>query len=347
MLIGGLVTVAVIVTPLVASAQSWWAFTRNPKDRLYGMSEAKPAKPFTATPAFVQLADYYYVAVAYGLEDEAKRSGVTLRPILSAGGYDQLANQIKQVEDLIVSDVDVILLFAISEEGTAAVVDRAVAKGKKVVTFVSGTKSKNVYANVLEDFRGAGVRQAEYQCRRLKGRKSPRVAMLNGPAGAQWAIEMHDGFVTTLKKTCPEVRIVDEKWSPLTASHALTITEDFLTRYPDLDGLYSVYDVMARGAAPAVEKFRQRHPNFVFTTQGFSPWGRDELTKGQLDMTPAALPVLIGRWAIQATIHAMNGDPGPTNANPLRTPTPEVTKDTIRTFNTEFSFYPDSYKITQ
>lgn len=340
----GLLIVSCVI-PASTASEPWWRFEPAPRNRLYNFPEAKPKKAFSTAAAMVQLSDYYYVAVAYGLEDEAKRTGVKLTRILSAGGYDKLDRQVKQIEDLIVSDVDVILLFAISEEGTASVVDRAVAAGKKVVTFVSGTKSPKVYANILEDYSGAGVRQAEYHCTRLGTKGAKKIAMLNGPAGAQWAMEMHDGFVTTIKERCPNVVIVAERWSPLTPGDALTIAEDFLTRYPDLDGMYTVYEIMARGAAPAVKRVRARNPNFVFTTQGLSPWGRDALTAGEIDMTAASLAILQGRWAIQAAVRAMSGEPAPGNADPLRTPTPTVTRDTVKTYDLSFAFYPEGYKI--
>jgi len=293
----------------------------------------------------VSLADYYYVAIAYGVEDEAKRAGVKVERLLTAGGYEHLATQVKQMEDLIASDVDVILIAAISPEGTAAVVNRAVSGGKIVIDFINGTTNDKVYATIVEDYRGAGVRQAEYHCQQL-GAKGGKIGMLNGPAGAQWAMRMHDGFQETLMQRCPQVSVADEKWTPLNPGDALKVTEDWFQRYPDMVGMYTVYDTLARGAAPAVKAGR-RQPTFVFTTQGLSPWTRDALKAGDVSMTAAAAPIVLGRWAVQAAIHAVNGDPAPGIAHPLLSPTPTVTKDTIGTANTSMSFYPDGYKVAR
>lgn len=342
----GLTTLLVVSEATKAPAQSaWWTFKSDMSHRLWGLPEAKPKKPFKIGVSMVSLADYYYVAVVYGLEDEAKRMGLPIERLLTAGGYEHLATQVNQMEDLIASDVDVIFLAAISPEGTAAVVNRAVAQGKKVVDFINGTTNEKVYATIVEDYSGAGVRQAEYQCRRL-GAKGGKVAMLNGPAGAQWAIRMHDGFLKTLKQKCPAVKVVDEKWTPLNPGDALKIAEDWFQRYPDLNGIYSVYDTLARGAAPAVKAAR-KPANFVFTTQGLSPWARDALIAGDLDMTAAAAPVALGRWAVQAAIHAMNGDPAPGLKNALLFPTPTITKDTIKTADTSMAFYPEGFKVPQ
>jgi ABC-type sugar transport system substrate-binding protein len=338
-------TLAVSLTVATAArAQGkWWDFKINPTDRLAGLPEARPKKPFKFGVAQVSLADYYYVAIIYGVDDEAKRQGVTFDRLLVAGGYEHLATQVKQVEDLIASDVDVIVLFAISEEGTAAVVDKAVAAGKKVINLATGAKNEKVYASLLEDFEGAGARQAEYHCQQY-GNRGGKVAMLNGPAGAQWAREMHDGFVKTVKARCPKLEIVDEKWTPLNPGEALKIAEDSFQRYPDLSGIYTVYDTLARPVVPLIKSAR-KPPSFVITTQGLSPWTRDALLSGDVNMTAAALPITLGRWGVQAAIRAMNGDPGPGLSPPLRAPTPTVTKETIKTADTSGSFYPKDYNV--
>ena len=64
--------------------------------------------------------------------------------LLEAGGYQYLDRQIAQVEDLIASRVDAIILVAINGPGTVSVVDDAVAAGIPVINCNVMTDSDKV-----------------------------------------------------------------------------------------------------------------------------------------------------------------------------------------------------------
>ena len=62
------------------------------------------------------LKDAYWLAVNYGLIDQAKKMGVGIR-IFSAGGYDQLAVQKRQVREALEMGYDALILSGISSTG--------------------------------------------------------------------------------------------------------------------------------------------------------------------------------------------------------------------------------------
>src|SRR5437667_1942897 len=92
----------------------------------------KPSKPYRIGVAIPHLANPHYVGQAYGYIDEAQSLGAQVT-LLEAGGYEHLDKQVSQVEDLIASKVDAIILAAISGPGTVSAVEQAVAAGIPVI----------------------------------------------------------------------------------------------------------------------------------------------------------------------------------------------------------------------
>ncbi len=57
-----------------ADDQPWYQFKTDPKQRLWGFPEAKPKKQIKISATIPDLNSSYFMAVAYGLEDDAKRA---------------------------------------------------------------------------------------------------------------------------------------------------------------------------------------------------------------------------------------------------------------------------------
>ena len=97
-------------------------------------------------------------------EDPATR--VTL---LEAGGYEHLDKQVSQVEDLIASKVDAIILAAISGPGTVSAVEQAVAAGIPVINVNVMTDSDKVVTRIRSDDDVIGRMQADVVFPALRG----------------------------------------------------------------------------------------------------------------------------------------------------------------------------------
>ena len=88
----------------------------------------KPARQYRIGIAIPHLANPHYVGQAYGYIDEAQALGAQVT-LLEAGGYEHLDKQVSQVEDLVASKVDAIILAAVSGPGTVGAVEQAVGGG--------------------------------------------------------------------------------------------------------------------------------------------------------------------------------------------------------------------------
>ena len=83
---------------------------------------AKPSKAYRLGVSIPHLANPHYVGQAYGYIDEAQSLGAQVT-LLEAGGYEHLDKQVSQVEDLIASKVDAIIIAAVSGPGTLGAVE--------------------------------------------------------------------------------------------------------------------------------------------------------------------------------------------------------------------------------
>lgn len=75
---------------------------------------AKAAKKWRVCVLFPHMKDSIWLAVDYGIVEEAKRLGITA-DIYQAGGYENLPKQLSQFDDCLAGGYDAIVVGAISE----------------------------------------------------------------------------------------------------------------------------------------------------------------------------------------------------------------------------------------
>jgi hypothetical protein len=97
------------------------AGTRRPPpcSRSRSIATGEAVKAYRLACRFRICANPHYVGQAYGYIDEAQSLGAQVT-LLEAGGYEHLDKQVSQVEDLIASKVDAIIIAAVSGPGRLA-----------------------------------------------------------------------------------------------------------------------------------------------------------------------------------------------------------------------------------
>src|ERR1700733_12160925 len=120
-------------------------------DRLLGMvAPVEAKKPYRIGYASVDMNSDFFLGLAYGTLDEAKKAGVEVVRIVSAGGYGKVAEQVAQLEQLGTLKLDAIILLGAAFNGYDKVVDRLVAGGTKVVTVGMPVGSPKVSVSILQ-----------------------------------------------------------------------------------------------------------------------------------------------------------------------------------------------------
>src|SRR5436190_10164041 len=287
-------------TPASASAPAAPAVTDYPRP-------AKASKPYRIGVAIPHLSNPHYVGQAYGYIDEAQNLGAQVT-LLEAGGYQYLDRQISQVEDLIASKVDVIILAAISGPGTVAVVDAAAAAGIPVVNVNVMTDSDKVVTRIRSDDDVIGRMQADFMGDRLKGAGS--VVMLRGAPGTSWAEIRGNAFRKRLAEKYPNMKILGEQYSQSTPADGLRLMEDFLQTFPQINGVYNGADSTAVGAAQAV-RGAGKAGSIVMTATDFQLDTEKFIREGVISASVLQQPVTMGRWGIRAAIDYLEKRPVP------------------------------------
>lgn len=253
------------------------------------------------------LSGQVYVSLVYGILDEAEKMGLEQPIVLSAGGYDHLDAQVKQVEDLMVAGVDAIAIMPLAEEGMTPVLDRAVDAGIIVLETGNTTTSEKVQARVRTDDRQIGVKLGEACVKSLNGKGN--VVMFNGPAGASWSILQTEGFKSVVDNY-PDIKILAEKWIVYDAGVAMNTMNDLLQAFPDIDYVYTAYDTYAEGAASALEAAGLTGKIKVGTAS-LTTATLEMLKTGSLDYVVGTTTVLEGRMVLQTILKLYNGEEVP------------------------------------
>jgi len=298
---------------------------------------AKPAKQYTIGVLLPQLSNPHFVGQAYGYIDEAEKLGAKVI-LFDAGGYQYLDRQISQMEDLIASKVDAIILVAVNGPGTIGAVDRAVAAGIPVINCNVMTGSDKVVTRVRSDDETIGQMQADFMGQALKG--EGKVVMLRGAPGTSWAENRGNAFKKRLAEKFPKVTVMGEQYSQSTPADGLKLMEDFLQTFPQIDGAYNGADTTAIGAAQAVLSAGKKG-KVAITATDFQVDTEKFIRDGVMSATVAQQTVTIGRWGVRAAINVLEKREVP---KALWTPLLLITADNISNLDTSTLRAPVGWK---
>jgi ribose transport system substrate-binding protein/inositol transport system substrate-binding protein len=279
----------------------------------------------------------FWISAVYGVEDEAKKAGVKLIK-LNAGGDANASQQISQIQDLIQRKVDVIIVGATNAEAVSPIIDRAVAQGIPVIGLSSLPQTPKLASRISADHYDMGRLQAQCLSKAIGGKGN--VAMMAGPSGQAWADLRANGFRDTLAKEAPGVKIIAESRLADNRNSALTTAEDWVQRFPDLNGVYAATDDMAAGVISAF-KSAGRSQDIKVSASNLSPTAQELLKSGQLACTSIQQIVAQGRAGIQQAVAAANHQP----VKPEVTlPALLVTSDNLATVDMSSVSAPSDYR---
>jgi ribose transport system substrate-binding protein len=279
------------------------------QDRLLNMVEpVKAKKKYRIGYTSADMNADFFLALAYGIVDEAKQSGVELVRIQSAGGYGKVAEQIAGIEQMGALNLDAVIIMGAAFDGYDKVVDRLVAKGTKVVTLASPIGAPKVSFGVLQNEAAIGKMLADYVC---KEKPKATVITLPGPAGVVWNKMRFDGLKAEAE-TCGLNLVGNTYAGGISIEDGQKQAGDMLLKYPDADYIYATAGIMAVGAA---QQAKRTHAKAKVIAGTFTRRTPDMIKDGEIAMIVSEPPVVFGRAAIAYTVRLLNGDPMPNMVN--------------------------------
>jgi protein TorT len=249
----------------------------SPRSTVSYMPTEKPAEALNICVSVPHMKDAYWVAVDYGVTEEAKRQGVKMT-VLEAGGYTNLAKQISQIEDCVASGAQAVILGAISGDGLNNLIKDISSQGIPVIDFMNGVTSKDIAAKSLVSFGEMGAGAGKYIAgKHPEGSGKVKVAWFPGPAGAGWVEAGNTGFVVQLK-----------------------LVEDALQANPDIT--YIVGTAPTAEAAIQVLKQRGLSDKIKVVSYYITPSIHDAIVKKEVLAAPTDLAVIQARIAVDQAI---------------------------------------------
>ena len=209
----------------------------------------------TASVGFSQSekeANPFRIAETKSIEDEAAKLGIT--NLTTTNANSQFNKQISDVEQMIDSGVQLLVIAPLNSDGWDSVFAKASAKKIPIITIdrkINATACRDYLTFIGSDFAEQGKRAADEMAEAL-GNKG-EVAILLGSPGNNVTTLRTSGFKEQMAKIAPDVKITFEQTGNFSREEGQKVTEQLLQSNPNINGIYGENDEMALGAVTALK----------------------------------------------------------------------------------------------
>jgi ribose transport system substrate-binding protein len=194
------------------------------------------------------LGNPFYVALAKGIESEVKKINPDADVTAVSNDYD-LNKDVNAMETFIAAGTDIVFLDPADSEAIAPTVKKAMDAGVLVIGVDAGAEGAPV--NVTVDHTAAGRVACEYLAEVLNHEGNvviidsvPMVAIRQRVDGCKEALAPY-----------PDIDVIsDDQRGDGSRDSGLEVMQTLLTRFPDIDGVFSINDQMAIGAELAAKQ---------------------------------------------------------------------------------------------
>jgi len=288
-----------------------------------GVAQAadKPLKLIGITVG--SLGNPYFVTVAKGAEARAKAINPNAK-VTAVSADSDLNKQFTQIDNFISAHVDMILLNAADAKAIEPAVKKAQAAGIPVVAV--DVAAAGADATVQTNNVKAGELACDYLAKKLGGKGN--VIIENGPQVSA-VIDRVNGCKAVLAKN-PGIKILssdqDGKGS---RDGGMSAMLGYLTRFPKLDGVFTINDPQAVGSDLAAKQLNRS--NIVITSVDGAPDIETALQSNTLVQASASQdPWAMAQKAVDIGYGAMNGKKP---ADPMVLLDPQlVTRDNVKSY---------------
>lgn len=243
------------------------------------------------------LSDAYWVAVNYGMVEEARRLGINL-DFYEAGGYTELSTQISQIDDCVAGGADAVIIGAISADGLNAKVDQLISQDIVVIDALNGIANKDVDARSVLSWRRIGETVGDYLA---SSGDDGNIAWFPGPPGAGWAEDANKGFADALAAS--SMNVVDTKYGDTDKNTQLRLVEDTLQANSGVSIIAGNAVAADAAAAAGLNK------NATIIGSYMTPETLTNIESGKVACAATDQPAVQARVAIDMTVRLLQGIP--------------------------------------
>ncbi|MCY1137506.1 ABC transporter substrate-binding protein [Actinoplanes sp. Pm04-4] len=197
-------------------------------------------------------ANPFRIAETQSIKDEAAKQGIT--QLTTTNANSQFNKQISDVEQMIDSGVQLLVIAPLNSDGWDSVFAKASAKKVPIITIdrkINADPCKDYLTFIGSDFAEQGKRAADEMAKAM-GNKG-KVAILLGSPGNNVTTLRTSGFKEQIAKVAPDIQVVFEQTGNFAREEGQKVTEQLLQSNPDINGIYGENDEMALGAITALK----------------------------------------------------------------------------------------------
>lgn len=281
--------------------------------------------------AMYTLSAPYFAAQVAAAVDQAKKAGCTVK---TADGQNDMGKQIADVEDMVASGVNLLILNPRDPEGLVPAADAATAKGVKVVVMDSSLDPK---AKIITQVRSSndqnGYLVGQWLAKKMEG-KPMKIVLLSGDKGNEVGRDRRLGVFRgvvegqLVNEGKAGFQVLGQGWGGWSEDGGLAAMEDQLTAHPDVNVVVGENDSMVLGAMRAL-KAAGKGDVLVLAAADAQKEALALIKEGKYGATGLNDPDLVARTAVDIGLKALNGTL-PADFPKLDLTTPAViTKDNV------------------
>src|SRR5471032_675223 len=272
---------------------------------------ADAASPGTETKAAYNIAvipkgttHIYWQSVKAGAEAAAKEFNCKIEWNGPERETDR-ERQIQIIEDFIVQKVDGVVLAPLDKDALVPSVEKLASLKIPCAIVDSGIATDKYVTFAATDNYQGGVLAARRMGEILGGKGN--LLVLKYVPGSASTTDRENGFIDTIGKEFPNMKIVDSKYGQDTVETALQAAEDMLTRNKDVQGFYACNAPTAVGALQALQS--QNRPEIKMVGFDAEKALIDGLKAGQIDALIVQNPYKMGYEGVKAVVMSIQGKP--------------------------------------
>lgn len=243
----------------------------------------------------------FFVGMMEGAEKAAEERGVTLTML---GGDNDVTKQVQQVEDFISQEMDAVVIQAVDTTGIVTAVEQANEAGIPVLTTAETPTGGEILCAISFDSYESGYNGGTYIAKTL-GEKGT-IVELQGVLGQETSREKSRGFSEAIAEY-PDMEILASQPADYDRAKAMSVMENMLQTFDDIDAVYAANDEMALGAAQAIESAGKTDEIFVMGNDGTDE-ALEAVSKGTLGATNGTPGYIQGYIAVDLAVRHLNGE---------------------------------------
>ena len=262
-------------------------------------------KSITLGLSLESLANQFYAELKDAAIDEARKLNVDI-VVLGVAHTTDIEGQVRIIEDFITKKVDLIGYMAVDSRGVVSVLQKAKKAGIPIISVDTQAEWDGDVTFISTDNVVGGFLAGTWLANAIGG--EGKVAVIEGSPSTVNA-DRKEGFYNALKMY-PKVKVVVEVPANWRRDMGMSVTEDVLTGYPDIKGLFFLRDEMALGGLEAI---RARRLQDKIRTIGYDGIAEaiQEVYKGRLGADVVQFPEVIGREFVRWAVRVLNGETPP------------------------------------